>query len=77
MAELDHLDLSIAPAHILGEAFQALIGPRLRGDKGQFFTPKSLVRAMVRIVAPPATRVGSRPRLWHRWFHRRNPCVPA
>ena len=54
MAELDHLDLSIAPAHILGEAFQALIGPRLRGDKGQFFTPKSLVRAMVRIVAPLA-----------------------
>jgi type I restriction enzyme M protein len=52
MVELGHLDLSIAPAHILGEAFQALIGPRLRGDKGQFFTPKSLVRAMVRIVAP-------------------------
>ena len=50
--ELGHFDLSLAPAHALGEAFQALIGPRLRGDKGQFFTPKSLVRAMVRIVAP-------------------------
>jgi type I restriction enzyme M protein len=50
--ELSHVDLSIAPAHVLGEAFQALIGPRLRGDKGQFFTPKSLVRAMVRIVGP-------------------------
>ena len=33
MMELDHLDLSIAPAHILGEAFQALIGPRLRGTR--------------------------------------------
>jgi type I restriction enzyme M protein len=52
MTELAPLDLSIAPAHVLGEAFQALIGPRLRGDKGQFFTPKSLVRAMVRIIAP-------------------------
>lgn len=52
MQELAHVDLSIAPAHILGEAFQALIGPRLRGDKGQFFTPKSLVRAMVRITRP-------------------------
>lgn len=52
LSELGHVDLSIAPAHILGEAFQALIGPRLRGDKGQFFTPKSLVKAMVRIVAP-------------------------
>ena len=50
--DLAHLDLSIAPAHILGEAFQALIGPRLRGDKGQFFTPKSLVKAMVRVIAP-------------------------
>ena len=28
------------------------MGPRLRGDKGQFFTPRSLVRAMVEIVAP-------------------------
>jgi len=52
LSELAHIDLSIAPAHILGEAFQALIGPRLRGDKGQFFTPKSLVKAMVRVVAP-------------------------
>jgi len=52
MTELAPLNLSVAPAHVLGEAFQALIGPRLRGDKGQFFTPKSLVRAMVRIIAP-------------------------
>lgn len=49
---LADVDLSIAPAHVLGEAFQALIGPRLRGDKGQFFTPRSLVRAMVEIAAP-------------------------
>lgn len=46
------ISLSTAPAHVLGEAFQALMGPRLRGDKGQFFTPRSLVRAMVEIVAP-------------------------
>ena len=52
MTELAPLNLSMAPAHVLGEAFQALIGPRLRGDKGQFFTPKSLVKAMVRIIAP-------------------------
>lgn len=46
------ISLSKSPAHVLGEAFQALMGPRLRGDKGQFFTPRSLVRAMVEIVAP-------------------------
>jgi len=52
LRDLDAINLSTAPAHVLGEAFQALMGPRLRGDKGQFFTPRSLVKAMVEIVAP-------------------------
>ena len=52
LTELDGVQLSTAPAHVLGEAFQALAGPRLRGDKGQFFTPRSLVHAIVEIVAP-------------------------
>lgn len=55
LAELARLDLLHAPAHVLGEAFQALVGPRLRGERGQFFTPHSLVRAIVQIVAPKAT----------------------
>lgn len=49
---LEGVQLSQSPAHVLGDAFQALIGPRLRGDKGQFFTPRSLVGAMVGVVAP-------------------------
>jgi type I restriction enzyme M protein len=49
---LSELNLAASPAHVLGDAFQSLIGPRLRGDKGQFFTPRSLVRAMVYRVAP-------------------------
>ncbi len=52
LSELSELDLSQAPAHTLGEAFQSLIGPRLRGERGQFFTPKSVVRAMVEILDP-------------------------
>ena len=52
LSDLEGVQLSVAPAHVLGEAFQALIGPRLRGDKGQFFTPRSLVHAMVEILAP-------------------------
>ena len=52
LSALDEVNLSAAPAHALGEAFQALMGPRLRGDKGQFFTPRSVVKAMVEIVAP-------------------------
>lgn len=52
---LEPLSFNSASAHILGEAFQALIGPRLRGDKGQFFTPRSLVRVMIAVLNPPPT----------------------
>ncbi len=50
--DLDAVRVSDAPGHVLGDAFQALVGPRLRGERGQFFTPRTLVRAMVEIVAP-------------------------
>ena len=49
---LEEIDLVSSPSHTFGDAFQALMGPRLRGDKGQFFTPRSVVRAMVDILAP-------------------------
>lgn len=52
LADLQPIDLVAAPSAILGEAFQALIGPRLRGDHGQFFTPRELVKTMVAIAAP-------------------------
>lgn len=54
LRELAPLSFHSAPAHILGEAFQALMGPRLRGDKGQFFTPRNLVKAIIEINSPPA-----------------------
>lgn len=50
LPELLTLDLRNAPAHVIGEAVQSMIGPRIRGDKGQFFTPESLVRCIVSIV---------------------------
>lgn len=49
---LEDVSLSKAPSHVIGDAFQSIIGSRIRGDKGQFFTPKELVECMVRIVAP-------------------------
>ncbi|GAC56166.1 putative methyltransferase [Gordonia hirsuta DSM 44140 = NBRC 16056] len=49
---LDDVDLRHAPAHIVGEAFQAVLGPRIRGEKGQFFTPRTLVAAMTTILDP-------------------------
>jgi len=55
LQQVDSVNLVEAPAAVMGEAFQALIGPRLRGDKGQFFTPRALVRAMVQVVHPKDT----------------------
>lgn len=52
--EIAGISFSTAPGHVLGDAFEALIGPRLRGDKGQFFTPRSLVRAIVKVIGPTA-----------------------
>ncbi|WP_313152977.1 N-6 DNA methylase [Lacrimispora sp.] len=51
-SELENIRLSNAPAHIIGDAFQAIIGPQIRGDKGQFFTPKNVVQCMIEILAP-------------------------
>lgn len=54
LSAISDLDLHVAKSHLLGDAFQALIGPNLRGDKGQFFTPKSIVKCMVSIISPQA-----------------------
>tara|TARA_Y100000389_G_C17452942_1_gene516083 strand:+ start:163 stop:2058 length:1896 start_codon:yes stop_codon:yes gene_type:complete len=53
-----NLELNKSPSHILGDAFQALIGPNLRGDKGQFFTPNSVVKCIIEILSPkPNTKL--------------------
>lgn len=57
LSELARLPFGLSAGHVLGEAFQSLMGPRLRGDKGQFFTPRNLVRAIIQISNPP---VGSK-----------------
>jgi len=49
---LSKITLKKAPAHIIGDAFQTIIGSNIRGDKGQFFTPLSVVKSMVKIINP-------------------------
>ena len=56
LSDLSKIRFSESPATVLGDAFQTLIGPGLRGDKGQFFTPKELVKAMVQIVNPKSNQ---------------------
>jgi len=49
---LQELELSGSSRDVMGEAFETLIGPFLRGDEGQFFTPRSLIELAVRMVNP-------------------------
>lgn len=36
----------------VGEAFEVFIGPALRGEKGQFFTPRNIVRMCIEMLDP-------------------------
>jgi type I restriction enzyme M protein len=44
--------ISEANRDSIGDAFEIFLGPSLRGNKGQYFTPKNVVRAMVSILDP-------------------------
>lgn len=57
LKEIESINLHSAPAHIIGDAFQALIGPNIRGDKGQFFTPKAVVKCIVKLLDPKSTDI--------------------
>lgn len=40
------------PRDAIGEAFEVFIGPALRGEEGQFFTPRNVVRMMLKLLKP-------------------------
>src|SRR5437667_11666074 len=47
LKDLSNISFRKPHSSILGDAYQALIGPKMRGDKGQFFTPRELIKLMV------------------------------
>jgi len=50
--------LSGADRDVVGEAYESLIFPSLRGGQGQFFTPKNVARCMAEILdIPPGAKV--------------------
>lgn len=52
VGELSSYDLSGTDIDVKGIAYQELVGTNLRGDRGQYFTPKGAVELMVRILNP-------------------------
>src|SRR5262249_4154129 len=47
--------VSLAETDAKGMAFQAILGPQIRGEKGQFFTPDPVKRLLMAITDPAPT----------------------
>ncbi|UYK81347.1 N-6 DNA methylase [Xanthomonas sacchari] len=52
VGELQNYAVSEADRDVVGEAFEVFIGPAVRGEEGQFFTPRNVVQAVVQIMDP-------------------------
>jgi type I restriction enzyme M protein len=52
VGELQNYAITEASRDAIGDAFEVFIGPTLRGEEGQFFTPRNVVHMMVDILDP-------------------------
>lgn len=52
VGELQNYAVSEASRDAIGEAFEVFIGPAVRGEEGQFFTPRNVVQLMVSLLDP-------------------------
>lgn len=49
---VEKYSITEASRDAIGDAFEVFLGPSLRGNKGQFFTPKNIVQTMIEILNP-------------------------
>lgn len=52
VGELQPYSITDAKRDVIGDAFEVFMGPALRGEEGQFFTPRNVVHMIVDIVDP-------------------------
>lgn len=52
VAQLQMYSLLESDVDVKGHAYETIVGSNLRGDKGQFFTPRNMCHMMVRMVDP-------------------------
>jgi len=52
VSQLQNYSLLKTDKDAVGDAFEVFIGPSLRGEKGQFFTPRNVVRLCVEMLDP-------------------------
>ena len=52
VSELAKYDLSRTDVDVKGGAYQEIVGDNLRGDRGQYFTPRGVIKMTVEMLAP-------------------------
>jgi type I restriction enzyme M protein len=50
VSELQRFSLGDTDVDIKGEAYEEIVGPNLRGDRGEFFTPRNLCRMTINML---------------------------
>ncbi|HRX71823.1 MAG: N-6 DNA methylase [Candidatus Competibacteraceae bacterium] len=52
VSELSRYDFARTDVDAKGAAYQEIVGANLRGDRGQYFTPRGAIRLVIQILAP-------------------------
>ncbi len=52
VSQLQRYSLTDSSRNVLSDAFESIVGYSLKGENGQFFTPKNIIKLMVEIVNP-------------------------
>src|SRR3989338_682695 len=55
VGELQNYSLTNSERDVVADAFETFIGKALKGEQGQFFTPRNLIKMMVDILQPTET----------------------
>jgi type I restriction enzyme M protein len=55
VSQLQGFSLLLSPVDVKGIAYEEVVGSNLRGDRGEFFTPRNACRMAVRMLDPQPT----------------------
>ncbi len=52
IGQLQEICITESPRDVIGDAFEVFVSKALKGDEGQFFTPRNIIKMVVDIVNP-------------------------
>ncbi len=66
VSELQKYSLLHTNIDIKGKAYEEIVGANLRGDRGEFFTPRNVMKMVVEMINPRVDEKGIGQFMWHR-----------